>query len=211
MNNPVQLRLLALWHTLTEVPGWPDAPRGLKVRRALPVVIPIVALGVLALWTLLVTGPAIRSERVSFQPLQALEQEVLALAAVASEAEAAEFASRAAGAQEQVIDRAADAPASLEELTRLSAALGWTATFQALPVAEAEATPGAAPVQYLPVRGKLTPAAGNPDPFASLLALTERFSSFPKRIDLTRLAVRADDEGRHTAEVQLRFLSRTQP
>ncbi len=211
MNNPFKLRLLALWHTLTEVPGWPDAPRGLKVRRALPVVIPIVALGAIALWTLVVTGPAIRSERVSFQPLQALEQEVLALAAVASEPEAAEFATRAASAQEQVLDGAASLAASLDALTKLGATLGWDGSFQALPVAETEATPGAAPVQFLPVRGKLSPVAGNSDPFASLLALTERFSSFPKRIDLTRLSVRADEEGRHTAEVQLRFLSRTQP
>ena len=81
---------------------------------------------------------------------------------------------------------------------------GWDGTFLAGDAAGA-AQSADAQILYLPIRAKLTPTTAAPGAFPALLALLEQFSSAEKRIDLTRVAIRADDQGRYTTELNLRM------
>jgi hypothetical protein len=57
---------------------------------------------------------------------------------------------------------------------------------------------------FLTARGKLVPAAGNTQPFVSLLTCLEQLSTSSQWIDLIRLSLRADEQGHQTVEVNLR-------
>ena len=211
MSTRIKLRFLALWQTLTEVPGWPDAPRRLRVRRAIPVVLPVLAVCAVTVWTLCVTLPGIRAERRSFAPVVALESELVSLGSVATEDEAAGFAGKGAVAQRLLLETPKAALAALAEIQRYASENGWNATFDLMPVPTEPVRTEGSLFYFVQARGSLSPATGNPEPFASLLALTERFSSAEKRIELTRLALRADEEGRYAAEIQVRLACRHHP
>lgn len=92
----------------------------------------------------------------------------------------------------------------LRSLKKEAADRGWEATFYPGELSTEVAGPGSK-IAYQPVRGKLTPAAGHAEAYASLLALLERFSTAGKRIDLMRLAIRADENRWQSVEVNLRL------
>jgi hypothetical protein len=200
-----KLRNLALdcWHILTEVPGWPDAPRRLRLRRLLPAAAPVAAILLLFLWNQLWNTPHIKAERTSYQPLLALEQEVASLQLAGSDAKAAETTARSAAVSQMLLPNPKQLVPVLDELARTARARGWEATFQALPTPTANPQPENL-LQYVTARGKLVPAPGNTQSFATLLVLLEQLSPPNRSIDLTRLTVRADEQGRLTAEVFLR-------
>ena len=201
MKNKLRNLGVACWHILTEVPGWPDAPRQLRVRRLLPVVIPVVAMLLLLCWSQIWTGPRIQTVRTAYQPLLELEREVTDLQLAGSDAKAAEAASLAAEAGRMLVPEPKEIAPVLTEFTRAALSRGWEATFQALPV---PAHAGDTPMSFVTVRGKLVPAPGNAQAFASLLVVLAQFSPPNRSVDLTRLAIRADEQGRQTAEVFLR-------
>lgn len=201
MKNKLRNLALDCWHILTEVPGWPDAPRQLRLRRLLPAVVPVAAMLLLFLWNRTWNMPRIQNERTTFQPLLALEQEVADLQLAGSDAKAAEAATRASEAGNMLLSQPKQFVPTLDELTRTARAKGWDATFQALPPAPPQPD---ALLQYVTARGKLAPTPGNAQSFSTLLVLLEQFSSPNRSIDLTRLTVRADEQGRLTAEVFLR-------
>ena len=203
MKNKLRNLGLACWHIFTEVPGWPDAPRQLRLRRLIPVVIPVAAMLLLFLWNQIWTHPRIQSVRTAYQPLLALEQEVTDLQLGGTDAKATEAASRAAEAGHMLLSEPKQIVPALNDFTRTALAGGWEATFQALP------TPAAShaadmPLYFITARGKLVPSAGNAQAFASLLVVLGQFSPPNRSVDLTRLAIRADEQGRQTAEVSLR-------
>jgi len=203
LKNKLRNLGLACWQILTEVPGWPDAPRQLRLRRLLPIVVPVAAMILLFLWNQAWTHPRIQSVRTAYQPLLALEQEVADLRLAGSDDKAAEAASRAAEAGRMLLPEPKQIVTVLNELTRTALAGGWEATFQALP-APAASHAADTPLYFLTARGKLVPSAGNTHAFSSLLAFLAQFSPPNRSVDLTRLAVRADEQGRQTAEVSLR-------
>lgn len=203
MKNKLRAIFLDCWHVLTEVPGWPDAPRRLRLRRLLPAVVPVVAIVLLFLWNRTWYTPRIQNERTAFQPLLALENEVADLQLAGSEAKAAESAANATETANMLLSEPKQLIPALDELARSARAKGWEATFQALPTSSAALAPDAL-LQYVTARGKLVPSPGNAKPFGTLLVLLEQFSPPNRSIDLTRLSVRADEQGRLTAEVFLR-------
>jgi hypothetical protein len=194
---------LAGWHILTEVPGWPDAPRQLRLRRLLPVVIPVAAMLLLFLWNEVWIHPRIQSARTAFQPLLALEQEVAEMRLAGSDDKATEAAARAAEAGRMLLSEPKQIIPVLNEFTRAALANGWVATFQALP-APAASHAVDTPMQFVSARGKLVPSASNAQAFASLLILLGQFSPANRSVDLTRLSIRADEQGRQTVEIFLR-------
>lgn len=208
MKNKLRQFAFDCWQVLSEVPGWPDAPRRLRMRRLLPAVVPVVAMLLLFLWSQLWTQPRIHAKRQTYQPLLALEQQVAELQLAGTEAAATETAERAAAAARMLLANPKQLVPVLDEFTRSARVQGWAATFQALP---APAAPLATetPLYFVTARGKLVPTAENTQPFASLLVLLEQFSSPNRSIDLTRLAIRADEQGRQTAEIFLRAGCRT--
>jgi hypothetical protein len=176
---------LACWHLLTEVPGWPDAPRRMRWRRVLPIIIPCAALLLLAGWNAAVRDPHIRKERANHQPLLSLEEDIAAAARL-------------------LLGTPAELGPLLHTLKTEATGRHWEANFQAGD-ASAETPEPDAQVIFLPVRARLSSAPGGPGPFPALIALLEQFSSAEKRIDLTRLAIRADEQGRYAVEMNLRL------
>ncbi len=189
---------------LFEVPGWPDAPRNLRVRRALPILVPCVAILLLLGWNHGVRDPHIASVRASHADLHALESDIAALRLSYSEAQASDLTRHATRAAALLVEEPRKSSPTLQNLHATSVERGWEGNYVTGDASGEPENPDAV-VRYLPVRAKLTPAAPGPAAFPSLLALLEQFSTGEKRIDLTRLAVRADEQGRYTAEVNLRL------
>lgn len=201
-------KLKAGWCILTEVPGWPDAPFGARFVRSLPIVIPTIAIIGIAVWDLAYYAPKRAEQRALIAPLAQLEQEISALQIASSEQQVAELAVRSATASRLLVD-ATDVPALFKELKAAAAAKGWDATFVRGEVAEE--APGDAPsgIMYLPVRAKFRAQPGNTDRFSSFLTFLDQLSSGGKRIDLTRVAIRADESHWQTVEANLRLVSAT--
>lgn len=195
------------WQMLTEVPGWPDAPKKIRVRRAIPIILPCVLILLLLGWNSAVRDPQIRNERTSHQALVAQEKELDALRVSISEQQAADLSARAAMAEKQILKGTQDLPPLLENFKKMANARRWDGNFQASDLStEAGSTPG--PLNFYAVRAKLSSAPGNPEAFSALIALLDEFSASEKRIDLTRLSIRADEQGRYTSELNLRLVGR---
>ena len=204
MKNKTRLNIQDCWRILTEVPGWPGAPRLMRVKRLLPVVIPVTGIAFVFIWTQLWTQPRIRATRAAHQPFLALEQEVSDLQLSGSDDRARDAATRAAQITDALLAEPSQAANILEKFTRAAQPLGWEAVFHPLPVPTA-APPADAMMIYVTARGKLPPLPGNAQPFTTLMALLEQFSLPNQSIDLTRLSVRADENGKQSAEVNLRI------
>ena len=192
------------WQVLTEVPGWPDAPRSVRFRRALPFILPCVAILLLTGWNYAVRNPQMVAQRAAHGPLLALKDEIDALRLDCSDRQALEVAARAAGVSRMILDGPQQLGPILQLLKKEAADRHWEANFQAGEVADG-ALPAGAQLIFLPARAKLAPPAGQPGSVAGLLALLEQYSAAEKRIDLTRLAIRADEQGRYAVEVNLRL------
>lgn len=192
------------WYVLTEVPGWPDAPLRARLWRAMPVVFPL--LGVIAIlgWQFGYYAPRIQEERTVLQPLNELESEISTLQLSNSDRQIADLAERAAAASRLLLDSPKDLPVLLKTLKKDIRDRGWDATFQTTDVAD-DSSPDGSLVAFLPVRAKFKIADGNTDPFSSFLGVLDRFSTSSKRIELTRLAIRADDGRWQTIEASLRL------
>lgn len=188
---------------LTEVPGWPDAPLSMQLRRAMPVLIPCGAMVLILDWHLLVHAPRAREQSRALQPLLALQTEVETLRINCAEPRVAEFADRAAAASRLLLPSPRALPEFLATLKQDAALKGWDAQFVAAD--PGAMVPGADDVVgYLPFRGKLVPLATNPSVYASFLDLLERYSGSERRIDLVRLSVRADEQRWQRVEMNFR-------
>lgn len=205
MKNKIKLWLRSYGSALTEVPGWPDAPVSARVRRALPALLPCIGMLVIVGWNFAFQAPRARAQRAALAPLLALESNISSLRLAFSEQQATEIAARAAGASRLFLASPAELPEFLQTLKKAAAERGWEANFFTADTADSTNAEGAV-VGYLPVRGKLTPAAGNAEQFASLESVLERFSSLGKRIDLIRLGVRADEHRWLHAELNFRLV-----
>lgn len=192
------------WRILTEVPGWPDAPVSMRLRRAIPVVLPCTAMVLLLDWTVLYHAPRVHEQQAALQPLLAVESEIATLKLACPEQQVKELADRAAVASQLLLDSPAELPEFLRTLKRDAADRGWDANF--VPSDPTASAPAAgAVIGYLPVRAKLVPLPGNLDVFNSYLGLMERFSATGRRIDLIRLAVRADEHRWRLVEINFRL------
>lgn len=196
------------WHMLTDVPGWPDAPRRVRIRRTLPLVIPCLAILLLLGWNTLVRDPRIERERFSRRALLAQHHEIESLKLSCSEQQAAELSVQAEKTAKLVLNDAKELGPVLQDLKKEAADRHWDGNFIASDPTGAEVSP-ATQLVFLPARAKLSSAAGNTDAFLALLALFERFSTSEKRIDLTRMGIRADEQGRYTVELNLRLVARS--
>ena len=197
--------LKSFWLMLTEVPGWPDAPWWPRLRRALPVLLPCAGMLLIAVWHFALHAPRVRVETAEVLPLLALENEVAMLQIACSDQQVAELAERAAVASRLLLGSRDEAGAFLRGLKKEAADRGFDSTFVSSDVSS-EPIGEATMVSYIPVRGKLTPVAANTEPFGPLIALLERFASLGKRIDLMRMAIRADEQKWQTIEVNFRLV-----
>jgi len=203
LKNSLQNFARVCWRILTEVPGWPDAPRNLRIRRLFPIVMPVAALMLYFLWNLVWVHPRIQRVRTAHQPILALDQEVADLQLSGSDLHASKTATRAAEVGRTLLTEPSQLVPALEKLKATAHEHGWEATFHSIP-GSTPPLPPEAQVSFVMARGKLVAAAGNTHPFPSLLTCLEQFSMSDPWIDLMRLALRADEQGQPTVEVYLR-------
>jgi hypothetical protein len=198
------------WQMLTEVPGWPDAPKKIRIRRSLPIVIPCTLMLLIVLWNKGVRDPYILSERAANQALIDQQKEVESLSLAVSEEQAGALSARTAVAEKQTLADSKELAPLLESMKRQAADKLWEGNFQPSNLSSTDAAPpGDSLIFFLPGRAKIAASAANKEAFVSLLALLDQFSATEKRIDLTQLGIRADEQGRYTAELGFRFVGRT--
>jgi hypothetical protein len=204
LKNKTQRFLRNVWLLLTEVPGWSDAPVGVRVRRTLPIVLPCLGIAAVLAWSFGWQAPRIRAERELHAPQIALEAEIQSLQLAYSEQQTVELAEQAEQASRLLLPTPSDLAPFLRTLKKEAADRGWDSSFHpGEPATEAAAATDL--VIYQPVRVKLAPVAGHAEVYASLLSLLERFSTSGRRIDLMRLAIRADENRWQTVEANLRL------
>lgn len=206
MKNKSTEHLKLCWQILTEVPGWTDAPLHARLTRALPVVFPVLAVVAILGWHFGYHLPQFLADQQALQPLTALEQEISSLQITTSQSQVAELKEHSVAATRLLVTGPKDLPDVFKELKALFLGLGWEATFQASEATEENSGDQPLQVSYLPVRAKFKPLASNQDRFGSLLAALDRLSSGGKRIDLTRVAIRADESRWQAVEVNFRLL-----
>lgn len=202
--NPLRNYLKVGWVVLTEVPGWPDAPLRARIARALPIVFPVVGIIGVLVWQFGVYDPGVRDQRARMQPLVELDRDVSTLRVTSSDRQLAEISVKAESASHLLLDTPKDLPGVLRELKKDAKERGWDASFQASDTSD-EPAADEAQITFLPVRGKLKPDPSNADPFASFLAVLEHLSATNKRIELTRVAIRADESRWQAVEIALRL------
>ncbi len=205
INLPPFLR--STWLVLTEVPGWSDAPLAVRLRRTVPVVVPCAGIALLLTWTFAWHVPHVRALRDAHAPLLALEAEIEALQLACSEQQTVELSAQADQASHLLLQTPQELAPLLRALKKEASDRGWEASFHPGELST-EAADTDTPIAYQPVRVKLTPAAGHAEVYASLLTLLERFSAAGKRIDLMRLAIRADENRWQSVEANLRLAYR---
>jgi hypothetical protein len=205
-NNLVRF-FVNIWLVLSEVPGWPDAPLALRMRRNAPMLIPLIGVVALAGWKLGWISPEMEADQLGGAPLVALDEEVAALRLACSEQQAAEVAAQSRAAAATLIDSSVDVAIYLRQWREKIRASGWEATFQAYdaPVGPDAEAGG---VVFATARATLLPVAGRPEAFSALLGIFDQISGADKRIDLTRLGVRADVPGKLEVELNLRLACR---
>ncbi len=209
MHTKLFRGFVILWRVLSEVPGWPDAPVLVRLRRVAPILVAILGMLALGVWKYGWHDPQIRAMRASHAPLLTLEEEVAALRLACSDQQAQEIATRAQQADTALVADPDDVAAVLRKLRERLLALGWDATFQAYDAVSADtgaaATPG---IVFAAARAELVPVKDNTAPFKSLLGVFDQISATNERIDLTRLGVRADESGKLAVELNLRVACR---
>lgn len=201
-TNPMRL-IRGGWRLLTEVPGWPDAPFGKRLRRALPILLPALGTALLLGWLLLVHEPGMRALREQHQPLIALEQRIGELHQAYSEQQVTDLAAQAEVVRRQFPAGEAEAREFLAQLEREAARNGWVAKFRMADFSE-DAPPDGW-LTTVAVRGRLVPGEQNHQPLNSLLDLLERIRTGPRRIELMRLNISADEGSWQAVEVGLRL------
>lgn len=211
MKTEVPRPFASFWQAISEVPGWPDAPLRLRLRRMWPLVIPVVACAALAAWTWGMREPHRDEVRARHVGVLALEEEVAQLQQACSDQVAAELAAQADAARERLLGSPDDIQARLDLIVSRARSSGWKATAQVYGGSEVDAEAASRAVTYIPARLRLEPRAGNPNAFNALMALLRSIVADEARFEITLLAIRAEQPGVLVTEVNLRAACRPAP
>lgn len=196
--------LRSTWRGLTDVPGWPDAPVSLRLRRSLPISLPVLIAALLLGWHFGHTAPRLRAAHQAHQPLLKLEREVASLHLAFSEQQVSDLAIREASLLRQLPHDTKEVRTVLQSIDREAQRLGWESTFSQ-PTMPEEPSRSEALVADVPVRLKLRLSPDNKEPFNSLVTLLEWIPTVSRRIGLMRLTISADEGRWQSVEVGLRF------
>jgi len=202
-TDPARI-LGSAWTALTGVPGVPDAPLGARWRRALPMLIPLVATAALLGWKLGYSDRHLRAERLDRVPLLQMEREADVLRIACSVRAVDDSRARAGTARRSLVAGPGAVGAALNSLASSLAVQGWKGKFVPADAGTEPAAVGSR-VGFLQAGGTLQPASGNRSPWQTLLPILDQLSEHGQPIDLTRLVIRADEEGRYSVETRLRM------
>jgi len=212
LKTEVSRPLATLWQALSEVPGWPDAPARVRLRRLWPLVLPLAGCLILAVWSGLIREPHRNGVRAAHAGLLTLEEETEVLRQTLSEQTATELTAAANAARALLLESPAVLQERLQAFIGDARAAGWNATFQIYAQADdGPSAEGDAPFILTPARVHLEPREGNADRYTSLVATLARLAALPGRIEITRVSVRADQPGVPVVDVNLRAACRVPP
>lgn len=186
----------------TTIPGWPDAGHLARTFYVLPLVVPFFALAALALWVRLVHEPVVNEVRLDCRPALQLEAEIETLRLECSEEQAAASAAQGSRLGVGLIRTPEETAARLVAMQTVATARGWSAT---LHVNDTVAAAPGSVLAHRTLRGRLVPVPANAAPFRSLLQLLEEILPPESHGGVTRLTVRADEQGHITAELGARL------
>lgn len=155
-------------------------------------------------WKAAVRDPHLLAEQAQNRPLLLLESQIASLRLNCSEQQARDLASRTEELSHSILAGTEQVDAVLHSLQRLAAEQHWEATFQRVE-GGVDAPGDGAQVAPLGLKGRLTIAPENTQPFATLIVFLDGLSQQQPRIDLTKLAIRADEQGRYSVETHLRL------
>ncbi|RME68799.1 MAG: hypothetical protein D6781_10045 [Verrucomicrobia bacterium] len=204
MKTKLHRCLRSFWELVSEVPGWPNAPTSRRIRRTLPVALPFIGiLGVFAAQALVIE-PARDQVRLQYDELRFLDSEIVRLRESCATGEADAVFARARDERARLFAAPEAIEPWLDTLAPTIRDLGWRASFHAYDSTLNETDPGAA-IAYTPALGKLQALPDNPNRVVTLSHALEKITQSNKRIDLTRLVVRADIQGRPQVEINLRI------
>lgn len=206
INLPPFLR--NFWLILTEVPGWSDAPMSVRLLRTVPIALPCVGIALLLVWNLGWHVPEVHAERASHTSLLMLEAEIENLKLASSEQQTVELSARADQVSRLLVNTPEELALLFRSLKKEATDRGWDASVHPGELGAEPAVPGSQ-IRFLPVRVKFTPVAGHPEVYTSLLDLLERYSSTGKRMELTRMAIRADEHRWQSVEANYRVACST--
>jgi hypothetical protein len=159
---------------------------------------------VLVGWKAAVSDPHLLAERAENRPLLLLESQVAALRLNCSEQEAHDLAAQASELSHSLIAGPGELPTVIHSLQAFTVERHWESDFHAID-GGVEAPGEGTQVALIRLTGKLTPTSGNTQPFSTLMMLLDGLSKEQPRIDLTKLAVRADEQGRYSVETHFRL------
>jgi hypothetical protein len=207
LKNRITAATHDAWQALTAVPGQPLASGKVRFRHAVPILGPCLLLLVLGSWRVGVLDRHVEKGRRDGAPWVALDAEVASLGVQYSEMEARDLKVKSDLVARTLFAGQAEVDAAMDRVRHEARANGWDAQFQPVDWGAAVQAQDSL-VSRLNARGALRPLRGNSAQWASLLVLLKQFSGPDKQIGLTRLVVRADEEGRYFVEVTLALTCR---
>ena len=193
------------WNFLTVIPGWPDAGKIARTFYVLPLAVPFIVLFLLYGWDRLLHKPEMDAVQAASQPALQLVDEIAALRSASPEAQSG---TATADRVRSLIQNAEDLDTQLAAMRATATEHGWAPTLHANDPANETPATAAAPLVFRTVRGRLVPAPDNKACYASLLTLLDRLVPSAKCGSITRLAIRADDQGKIAVELGVRFAAR---
>ncbi|RKX35565.1 MAG: hypothetical protein DRP71_03260 [Verrucomicrobia bacterium] len=188
------------------MPGWSEPPLKLRIRRLIPIMLPIGLILALLGWSFLVRQPQINRVRISYSPLVALNDDINQLNIECSDQRAGELVIEAGEASRMILPSIEAAPEYLQDLRKTVNRYGWLATFKSYEPVSGP-TDEETPITFVPAAGKMIPTRENRKPFPSLLELLTHFTASANRIDLTRLAIGVDEKTGPTVEMNFQIAS----
>jgi hypothetical protein len=201
--DPAQL-LRSAWTALTGVPGAREAPARARWLRALPMLVPVAATVALTAWKLGFSDRQLAAERLDRVPLLQLEREADVLRIACSARALGDSRTRATTTRRSLVAGPGAVGSTIDSLASCLAAHGWKGNF--VPAdGGIQPAPGGRRVGLLEARATLLPAPGNREPWKTLLPVLDQLSEPGQPIDLTRLVIRADEQGRYSVETRLRM------
>lgn len=210
-NNLAQ-PLAAFWQAISEVPGWPDAPLPVRLRRMWPLVVPLLVCSALAIWVWGMREPWRADVRARHAAALSLEEELTQLQQACSEQQAEELGERAASAQARLLESPSVVESRLEGFVGRARATGWKVSAQVYGSTDtAEGGEAMRPLVHVPARLRLEPRPGNPDPFNSLMGLLRVLLADDARFEITALSLQSDQPGTLVAELNVRAACRPAP
>ncbi len=206
MNNACPSFFRFLWAALTEVPGWPDAPYLLRLRHALPVLLPVALIcGGLA-FHFGSLQPHSKAVRRDLAPARALETEIEALNQSGSATQQEELKRLHASRLAATLTTDTERSELAQEIRSLALRQGWAAKPSWL--ANDTAAP-LSPLSEQTLRLRFELPVANTSPFPSFLSLLATLAEQPKALQHRSLRIRADDTGWNQVEAHYTALFRS--